>query len=440
MPPGAPLPLARCREWMMRRIAIALLETTAVGAVALLEPSGAMASAFALRENSATGMGTAHAGSASAANDPSTIFNNPAGMTRLSGNQVEAVASVIYPSIHFHGTGTAGGGDGGDAGGANVVPAFYAMYDISPDWKAGLAVTTPFGLKTRYNGDWVGRYLGINTSVLALDVNPNLAYKVNDWFSVGGGFSAQYLRADLDNAVPAAAFNATGADARDRVKGDSVAWGYNLGVLVEPLQGTRVGVTYRSRMEHSLDGNELFYGTGALAGLSALNSAARASLTLPDNAVLSVTQAVTSRLTIMSDLQWTHWSTFDALRIEAGVPSVTEFQFKDTMFYSLGAAYKLTDGWTLRAGAAYDESPVRREFRSVRLPDNDEILLSFGATYEFSDAFRVDIGYTHRFLPDAGMNDSVNAVSTAGGVTTSSISGKYDVKADEISIAGRLRF
>jgi long-chain fatty acid transport protein len=220
------------------------------------------------------------------------------------------------------------------------------------------------------------------------------------------------------------------------VKGDSVAWGYNLGLLVEPVQGTRVGVTYRSRMEHTVEGSELFYGTGALAGLSALNSTARASLTLPDNAVLSVTQVVTPRLTIMSDLQWTHWSTFDALRIEAFAPSVTEFGFRDTIFYSLGASYKLTEGWTLRAGASYDQSPVRREFRTVRLPDNDEVSLAFGASYEFSDAFRVDFGYVHKFVFDAGMNDSINARDAFG----NSISGTYDVKAEEVSIAGRLRF
>jgi long-chain fatty acid transport protein len=399
-----------------------------------------------LRENSATGMGTANAGAASAANDLSTIFNNPAGMTRLSGNQAEAVATMIYPSVHFHGTGTAGGGDGGDPGGANLAPALYAMYDISPDWKAGLAVTTPFGLKTRYNSDWVGRYLGINTSILALDVNPNVAYKVNDWISVGAGFSAQYLRTDQDKALDLTALSGglVTTDARARVLGSSVGWGYNLGILLEPLKGTNVGLAYRSRVEHTIEGDEIFYAPdGVPLGLLGLNNGpVRASLTLPDNATLSVTQAVTPNLSVMSDLQWTHWSTIDFLRVSptgpTAVPDSTQFGFQDTIFVAVGAAYKLTEGWTLRAGASYDQSPVRREFRTVRLPDNDEVALAFGATYEFSDAFRIDFGYVHKFVFDAGMNDSINAVATGNGGDT--ISGKFDVKADEVSIAARLRF
>jgi long-chain fatty acid transport protein len=411
----------------MKRIVAALLDATAVGAL-VLAPTGAMASAFALRENSATGMGTAFAGAASAATDASTIFNNPAGMTKLSGHQAEAVASVVYPSIHFQGTGTAGGGDGGDAGGFNLIPALYAMYDISPDWKAGLAVTTPFGLKTRYNSDWVGRYLGINTSVMTVDVNPNVAYKVNDWLSVGGGFSAQYLRTDLDKAVDLSLFGLP--DGRARVKGDDVAWGYNLGFLFEPVEGTRVGVTYRSRMEHTVDGHEIFY------GVPVANSEAKTSLTLPDSVTVSLTQAVTPRLSVMSDVQWTHWSTFDTLNIDAVVPDSTKFGFRDTFFVSVGASYKLTEGWTLRGGVAYDQTPVRPEFRTVRLPDNDEIFVSVGASYAFSDAFSVDIGYVHKFLPDASMTDSINAVAPNG----TSIAGSFDVKADEVSIAGRLRF
>jgi long-chain fatty acid transport protein len=425
----------------MRRFAVALLH-----AVAVLVSREATAAGFALRENSATGLGTAFAGAASSASDVSTIFNNPAGMTKLPGSEAGAVLTVIYPSIHFRGTGTAGGGDGGDAGGANLVPALYAMYEVSPDWKVGLAVTSPFGLKTRYNSDWVGRYLGINTSLKTIDVNPNVAYRVNDWFSVGGGFSAQYLKADEDKAID---FSVLGApDGRARTIADGVGWGYNLGFLLEPRQGTRVGLTYRSRIENTLDGHEVFYGVpaGLPGGLASAftNASAELSLTLPDNAIISATHKVTSALTVMSDVQWTHWSTFDDVRIVPtgtnGAPDFTHVGFRDTVFVSLGASYRLSGGWTLRGGVAYDQSPVRREFRTVRVPDDDEIIISVGASYEFGDSFRVDIGYIHRFINDAGMNDSINASAATSGNGASRIFGSFDVKADELSIAARLKF
>src|SRR6266478_9873132 len=142
-------------------------------------------SGFQLRENSASALGNAFAGAAASAEDPSIIANNPAGMTELSGNQVSGDISIVVPSGVFSGLGLTatrqpiGGGDGGDAGSAQPVPAVYGFYDASPDLKFGLAISAPFGLKTQYDDGWVGRYQAIKSDIETININPNVAYRVS---------------------------------------------------------------------------------------------------------------------------------------------------------------------------------------------------------------------------------------------------------------------
>ena len=153
---------------------------------------------FQIRENSTSALGNAFAGAAASTEDPSIIANNPAGMTGLSGNQASGDMSIIIPSAVFAGTGLTtarqmiSGGNGGDAGSARPVPAAYGLYDVSPDLKFGLAITAPFGLKTQYNSDWVGRYQAIKSDLETININPNVAYRVFDWLSVGGGPTIQH--------------------------------------------------------------------------------------------------------------------------------------------------------------------------------------------------------------------------------------------------------
>jgi long-chain fatty acid transport protein len=165
----------------------------AVATTALALVGNAWGSGFQIRENSASALGNAFAGAAAASEDPSIIANNPAGMMGLSGNQVSGDIGIIIPSAVFSGMGLTAarqpisGGNGGDAGGAQPVPAAYALYDASPDLKLGLALTAPFGLQTQYESDWVGRYQAIRSDIATININPNVAYRVSDWLSVGGG-------------------------------------------------------------------------------------------------------------------------------------------------------------------------------------------------------------------------------------------------------------
>jgi long-subunit fatty acid transport protein len=249
--------------------------------VCVLGAPEAQASGFAIRENSAEALGTSFAGNASSATFLSTIFNNPAGMTEFTGDRGQTDGSLIVPSLKFSGSAhetCAGlgkfpafcppvptsfpiaGDNGGDAGKSAFIPALYALHSISPDLKFGLAMTVPFGLETQYSNTWVGRYLGIKSMVQSLDINPNLAYRVNDWISVGGGISANYLYADLSKAIDfnAISHNPPGLlpDGQARFNGSDWNWGYNLGVLLKPMEGTNLGIAFRSRIQHKLQGDQ----------------------------------------------------------------------------------------------------------------------------------------------------------------------------------------
>ena len=443
---------------MVRSSGIAAILGAAL--VCVLGAREAAASGFAIRENSAEALGTAFAGNASSADFLSTIFNNPAGMTEFTGDRGQVDASLIIPSDKFSGGATEtcgrcppagttpiGGNNGGDAGKTGFIPALYALHSFSPDVKVGLAINVPFGLKTQYSSLWVGRYFGIKSEVESIDINPNIAYRVNDWLSVGGGISANYLYADLTKAVDLNAIlgfpPGSVPDGHARFNGADWNWGYNAGLLLKPLPGTNVGIAFRSRIQHKLQGDQNFTGVPPLPPFA--NSPGRVSLNLPANVDVSVTHKITDQLHISADVQWTQWSSVQQLVVirDSGSPvagSLISTHFRDTVFASVGATYNIDEHWTVRAGVAYDESPVTDGFRTVQLPDADRYWLAFGGGYKFSDGFSVDVGYAHIFIPGhPSLSSSVNSTLTLpGGVDK--LRGSYSASVDLISLQARYKF
>lgn len=412
----------------------------------------AAASGFAIRENSAEALGTAFAGNASSATFLSTIFNNPAGMTEFTGDRAQLDASLILPSVRFEGTSTQqcalacplptpvfgeGSGNGGQAA---FVPAAYILHSFSDDLKFGFALTVPFGLSTIYPSDWVGRYFGIRSDLETIDLNPNIAYRVNQWLSLGAGFSAQYLNADLTNAIDFTEPNGTPLpDGRARVHGDDWAFGGNVGILLQPWDSTNIGVTYRSQVDHTISGSldiSTFMGSSSIP--------AKAKLTTPDSVDFSITQKLTDKLRLAMDLQWTHWSVFQSLTVVASANgaalSSTPEHFRDTWFASVGGTYNWDDNWTFRAGVAFDETPVRDRYRTVRLPDANRFWLAFGAGYKFSDGFSIDLGVAHIFMGDGSLNSSVNNITAGAFGTVDKISGKFSNMVDLVSLQTRFKF
>jgi long-chain fatty acid transport protein len=374
---------------------------------AMHQASGA---GFQLRENDAAENGEAFAGSASSANTPATVFNNPAGMTQLQGVQVQLGTSLIAPSFVFHGSSTNAlglpnsGADGRNGGNIGAVPFGFVSYQLTPSVSFGLALTTPFGLSTGYGANFVGRYQADNTSLATYDVNPAIAWKVTDWLSLGAGVSAQHADAQFSNFLNSSALGFSAlhrllplADGYFNLKGDSWSWGYNFGALIQPGPHTNIGLTYRSRVQHDLSGQATFNLPAPLsASPQFANSSGSAKLVLPDTVTLGITQGVGPNWTVSAELQWTDWSQFKMLNVyrSNGTPiGSTPEHYHNSPFVALGATYQVDPNLVLRVGTAFDKTPVSNVYRTARIPDQDRYWLSVGASYQFRNGLFLDAAY-----------------------------------------------
>lgn len=403
--------------------------------------AGAHAAGFALIEQNGSGLARSYAGSAAVADDASTIFFNPAGLTYLPGAQVVVAGSAINLSTEFTDNGSSAippavaglpkGGNGGDAGGIGIVPNLYASAPIGDKFAVGLGINAPFGLKTEYDDTWVGRFQGIKSDIKTINVNPTVAWKLNDRFSLGAGVNWQQIEAQLTNAVVLGA----NTEGRTKLDANGDAWGWNVGAMFKVSEDMRIGLAYRSAMRQSLSGDitVAFMSGAAVPGQS---GPARADVKLPDSATLSVFQRFNDKWDFMGDIQWTHWSTIKEIDILSETTGALRdrlsLEFDDAWRVAFGAQYHHTERWTFKGGLAWDQTPVQDAFRTVRLPDNDRYWVSFGARYRFNQRFAFDIGYAHLFLPSG----DVNFVRTPVGgtaATTSRVSGSYDGSVDILS-------
>jgi long-chain fatty acid transport protein len=432
--------------------------STLVFAVWLGWAGDAMASGYAIKEQSASLLGSAFAGAGSSAQDPSVMFFNPAGIARLDGYRISGSASGIFPRTDFDNDASMltpfdvpiPGGNGGDAGKDALVPAFYATASPIDLLHFGLGINAPFGLSIEYEDDWVGRYHALESTLRSYDINPVVALKLTPWLSLGAGARFQYIDAKLTQALDFGSILAGlgvpgatpfGSDGKVELQASDWGYGYSVGALVEPIPGTRVGVSYRSYINQDLTGNADF--EGVPVPLQALpvfqDQHANANVSTPDSVDLSLYQEIGERWAVMADAQWTNWSRFDELRVkfdDAGVPdSVTKESWHDSWFFALGAEYQPIEPLTLRAGVAYDETPVQDKHRTARLPDQDRYWLTIGGSYAFTRWLSADLGYAHIFVRDSDIDEDV-----ATGPITHTLNGRYDSAVDILSMQLNLKF
>jgi long-chain fatty acid transport protein len=403
----------------------------------------AWAAGFQLREQSAEGLGNAYAGATAKASDPSTIFYNPAGMTRLEGNQASMSATWIAPVAKFKGEnttvyGATSGGQGGDAINDAAVAAGYAMFSISPDWKFGVALTAPFGLSTEYKSDWVGRYQTIKSEIININVTPSVAYRVNDRLSIGGGVQFGYAESTLTKAINVGGIlgMALGSpvalpleDGQSAMTGNGLAAGFDLGLLYEFAPTTRLGVNWRSQMTYTLKGDIAFGNIPAMMAAALPNGSVKADVTLPDTVTIGFYHEISPQWAVMADIAWTNWSTFDEIRIKYTAIDhedlVTTEDWKDTWFYSLGLTYKLDDKNRFQFGVAYDGSPVDIETRRAGIPDANRYWLSTGYTYTMNPKTSFNIAYAHIFCDSVAIHEG--DANSAAGLLTGEYSGHVDI-------------
>lgn len=395
------------------------------------------AAGFALSEQNASGLGNAYAGAAAAAEDASTIFFNPAGMTYLEGSQIVGALHLIRTTGDFDNRNSqpAGvqplGNEGGDFGSLAAIPNFYYKQDINDQLKVGLGIGTPFGLKTEYDKNWLGRFQALKSELKTVNINPSLAWRLSEQWSFGFGISAMWAQAELTSAVN---LGATASTINN--KGKDWGFGYNLGAIYQITPDTRLGLAYRSKVEQHLKGDARSPFT-ALNGVpgSTLNTDITADLTLPETLSLSSFSRLDDHWDLLADITWTRWSQFQTLSIlrDNGSNTLigsTQEHWNNTLRYSVGLNYRYSDSIKLRTGVAYDQEAIDNDRRTSRIPGNDRLWLSFGASWQYSPQTRLDAGYAHLFIKEASIYDDQRTPGPSKGL----IDGKYDGSADILSL------
>lgn len=400
---------------------------------------GAQASGFALIEQNASGMGNAFAGQAAVAEDASTVFFNPAGLTRFSGRQLVMAGHVIVPSAEFSDsasgvgpTQTELGGNGGNAGVPALVPNLFYSMPIGKRMAFGLGISAPFGLVTEYDKNWIGRFQAVKSDLQTININPSLGFKVNDTWSVGAGLNAQQAKAELSKMANYGAAGAFFADQEGlaTVEGDDWGWGYNLGFLYTPRADIRIGFSYRSKIDYTLEGNVSYANRPALLAGALPDGPVTAKATMPASASLSLYKVLSPTWDLLADATWTEWSLFDrltVLRPSGAVVDDTIENWHNTWRFSLGATRHVSERLSWRFGAAFDESPVPDSHRTPRIPDADRFWLAAGLQYRMDNKRRLDVGYTHIFVEDSRVNIAANG-------TTGTLNGSYDNQIDILSV------
>ena len=375
--------------------------------VASVFASQAYAAGFQLSEQSSIQMGRAMAGAGVMGDDLSAVHYNPAGMTLLEGTRIQATGTWVAVNAEYKGDKTGATENGRKKG--QLVPAGYITHQVNDQVWLGLGLTVPYGMGTDFGRDWEGADRGNKSMILTFDINPNVAWKVNEKFSVGAGLSLQYAKAKLgmgDKQHPVTKeFLANGT-----VEGDSWAWGWNVGMMFRPVETVRLGLAYRSHIAHNAEGHTTIE-TDTIPGMDALSNKSLVSdmkvrIKTPDTLTFSAAWDATQDLTLSATARWSKWSNFDTLSIENSNPAFAnptldkatievENHWDDTWFFSLGADYRLNDQWTVRGGVAYDQGPVDNAYRMAVIPDTDRVWVAGGASYKFNQNLTFDFGATY---------------------------------------------
>ena len=361
----------------------------------------AFAGGLYLYETGIPDVGTAFAGLAARAEDASTAFSNPAGMTRLTGTQMLVGIQPLIIQAEFDpqaGTST-DGGDGDDAGGIMPAGGSYFVFDTSDTCKVGLALNSFAGLGLDYDDDWAGRYYVQNTVLTTFALSPSIGFKVSDKLSLGAAVHFVYgsteTKVAVNNALPAL------SDGSMKIEDTTFGIGGRLGVLVEPRSDLRIGLVYQTPIQLDFSDSPDFEGLGP--GLAFL--APRAldtldmSMTLPQQVMASLMFQATDRLDLMTNVGWQDWSEFgqDIVTVHTAGQNelTTNIDYEDTWHFAVGARYALTPQWRVSAGVAYDSSMADDDTRSPTLPVDRTWRYAGGVHYAWSEDLKLDLGYEY---------------------------------------------
>lgn len=358
----------------------------------MLISANVYAGGFQINEHSARAMAMGGAFTA-VANDPSAIYFNGAGLTQISGTQFLFGTTIIAPVSSFRGVSP------------NITEYnmkkqyfppvhFWLSHRISEEFAFGIGFTSPFGLGTEWDPNWVGRYLAIKTDLNIFTVTPTLAYKVSDKLSLSAGFVYSFGKVTIEQKSPQTPFP---GDAYAVLEGkDNSAFGYNFGLMYKPIPKLSFGVSFHSQVKYTFKGTANT--TGAPQLTSELpNGDISAVLKSPINLAFGVAYDVTPDIKLSADFQYVGWSSYDTLGVDFSDAKYTDIAsprlYDNSFIVRLGGEYKATESLTLGAGIYFDKNPVKPEYLNPSLPEGDRLGFSLGLGYKLIDKLSANLSY-----------------------------------------------
>ena len=370
----------------------------------------AAAGGFAIGEQSTVFLGSARAGSA-AGGSLSSMFWNSAATAQFSGLNTESSYSLILPNAELTVTSPAVPAfarDSGNIGIDSPLGASYGAYQLNDKTWVGIGINSPFGLSTKpENRNFFGNLSAYTTKLITINANPTIAFKVAPGITVGAGFQVEWARGKFAFATanPVTTPTESTTTSAARYIGYDIGFGATAGILVEPAAGTTIGVGWRQSINHTLEGTF----TAPAFRASVLG---QAELRLPDIVTLSIRQEINPQFRLLGTFEWTRWSRFEDLTVNlvSPVPLLGSrlsipANWEDGFYFSGGGEYDYSPKITLRAGAAYEISPIDNPLeRLTSIPDADRVWVNGGFSYKYNETTTLDFGYAHIFVDDAEFN------------------------------------
>jgi len=397
---------------------------------AVLASFSVYAGGFQLNEHGARPLAMGNAFTA-VANDASSIYWNGAGLTQLNGTSFLIGTTMITPGSSF------------EPLGSNIkyetedqyffpTHAFIA-HKINKDFAAGIGFTSPFGLGTKWDDNWAGRYLALETTLKIFEISPVVAYSITDELSVSAGFVYSWANVTITQKTPKPAVLG-GGDAFVSLKGDeNSAFGYNFGVMYKPNSDLSIGASFHSQVKYSFDGTATTESVPAVAAALFPHGNLNAEVKTPFNLAAGVAYNVTPDLLLAFDVQVVGWSSYDTLKVNFEDAAVSDIAsprlYDDSFILRLGGDYKATDDLNVLAGIYYDKNPVDKDMISPSLPEGNRLGFSAGLTYKLTSALNIAAAYLYIYTFETEVKNSKQLIGTTP------FNGTYNITAQAASIS-----
>ena len=341
--------------------------------------------------------------------DASSVYYNPANMTETTNVSVMVGSTFVwlYSDVTVDGRSERNMNPG-----LFCIPSIFVTTPVWDDLHFGLGAYCENGLGTKYGTDWTLAGDTTETTLMQFTLNPNLAYKITDWWSVAAGLKMSYI---TFNNKKRPHHGTPGYDLMSELDGDDISMGYNFGTtfrLFESQDFGRLGlgVVYRSQIKHNIKGDFDINGTIGghpyhsvpLAYPADTHSDASARLTLPQSLTAGLNwDSPNEKWHAGFATTWTQWSSVDTIsfKIPARTPTGARSSFDlplewdDVWRFSVGLEYDVTDDFSLRCGYVYDMDPSSEDRGTTMLPGGDRNIFGLGAGYYIWRSLRLDVGY-----------------------------------------------